>query len=343
MAEDERPDFDYSGRLVFNGLRRTVVNHDDPEDMREELLSDLREFSRGNPHDEKKGFRDLDLSSLVNGQGYVLESDLENLASDLIDKEYVWENYEGSENREFVDNDGNTTSAWLRNTSNAYVYWDFPDYLLVQGSKDKVEKTLSRVNSSLGEEVKTEELDFDSDFFLWLVYRYVDDEVNVPGPISVRRLESSEVMGDQDDYGHRGRVEDSQNIAKSLPIIVAILQEMDFQMIEGMFKVNGYDVTAEIKTSGRIHVKVAGDVDNAETQLKRALIALFFVDEFVGLYTKWEQMDDTEKYPPFSFFDDLIGAASENNVELEFDLDDLIEDYEDKRGEDAEPSDFDNA
>ncbi|WP_049970792.1 hypothetical protein [Haladaptatus cibarius] len=340
--QEQRPDFDYNGQLIFNGIRATTVQADDPDEIRDDLLTGLSEFKRGKPNSESEGFSDIELARLANGQEYLLEGDLAEVASRIVDKKYTWEDFRGTKNLEFVDNDGQQTRAWLRQTNEAYVYWDYPNYMFVQGAQGKVEDTEKAINAELGEDVTVDDLGFDPDFLLWFLYRYGYADEGIPGPITPLKLKSSEVSGDLDQYGHTGRVEDSRNIGESLPIILALLQEMDFQMIEGMFKVNSYTVNAEIQQEGRIHVKVAGSIESAETHLKRALIAIFFVSEFVNLYGEWKAMGDKERYPPFTFFDDLAGTAADNNVELNFDLDSLIEDFEDKRGERADPSDFDH-
>jgi hypothetical protein len=77
------------------------------------------------------------------------------------------------------------------------------------------------------------DLRFDPDFFLWLLYRHSEPGESIPGPISVEDLSSSEVYGDLEQFGHCGRIEDSSNIAESLPIIAALLQEMEFSMMGG--------------------------------------------------------------------------------------------------------------
>ena len=185
------------------------------------------------------------------------------------------------------------------------------------------------------------DLRFDPDFFLWLLYRHSEPGESIPGPISVEDLSSSEVYGDLEQFGHCGRIEDSSNIAESLPIIAALLQEMEFRMMEGFFGVNGSSLKVQIRTEGRIHVKVAGAIDNAETRLKQVLLALRFVSEFVSLYQEWrDEMPPMEQYPLLTFFDDLAGTAARNNAQFTFDVDDLIEEYEDKRGEKADPTNF---
>lgn len=340
-------DFDYNGRLVFNGLREATVNADDPKEIRSQLLDDLPPFSRGSPNNKKEGFDEINLADIAEDQNTALGEDspqvigdeLLETANSVIDRQYIWEKYAGD--YEFVDEKGDQTSAWVRSTEEAYVYWMYPDFILIQGSQGKVEPTERRINSALGGDVDVDDLRFDPDFFLWLLYRHSEPGEYIPGPISIEDLSSSEVYGDLEQFGHRGRIEDSSNIAESLPIIAALLQEMEFRMMEGFFGVNGSSLKVQIRTEGRIHVKVAGAIDDAETKLKRVLLALRFVSEFVSLYQEWrEEMDPTDKYPPLTFFDDLAGTAARNNAEFSFDVDDLIQEYEDKRGEKADPTDF---
>jgi len=356
MAGSERADFEYDGRLVFNGIRETKVSSNNLEEMREELLFDLPEFERGSPNNKKRGFEEIDLSGIAEAQnetsidGPILDEDLTELAENIVDRKYIWESYAGTgDNVEFVNEEGDRTSAWIRSTDEAYVYWAYPDFMFIQGAQTRVEETEGRINAALGEDADVTDVSFDPDYLLWLLYRhdYADD--GIPGAISIDQLNSSEVQGDLEQYGHRGRVEDSTNIGESLPIIAALLQEMDFRMMEGWFSLNGYSLKAEIQTtsrqveSSRIHIKVEGAIDDAETYLKRALLGLMFVREFTDLYQEWrDEMDDMDKYPPFKFFDDLAGTAASNNVDLNFDVDDLIEEYEEKRGERADSTEFDH-
>lgn len=346
----EVPDFDYNGRLVFNGLRETTVKATDPEDIRSQLLDDLPSFSRGSPNKQTKGFSEINLADIAEKQNTALEKNSSQVIGDelvetvkaVIDRRYTWENYAGSGDYEFVDEKGDRTSAWIRSTDEAYVYWMYPDFLLIQGSQGKVEPTEQRIKGALGEDIDVDDIRFDPDFFLWLLYRHSEPGESIPGPISVEDLSSSEVYGDLEQFGHRGRIEDSSNIAESLPIIAALLQEMKFRMMEGLFDVNGSSLKVQIGTEGRIHVKVAGAINEAETWLKRVLLALRFVSEFVSLYQTWrDEMSPTEQYPPLTFFDDLAGTAARNNAQFTFDVDDLIKKYEDKRDEIADPTDFD--
>jgi hypothetical protein len=61
----------------------------------------------------------------------VIDDKLVETAEAVIDRRYIWEDYAGSGNYGFVDEDGNRTSAWIRSTDEAYVYWMYPDFLLI--------------------------------------------------------------------------------------------------------------------------------------------------------------------------------------------------------------------
>ena len=131
--------FDYNGQLVFNGLRETTVNADNPGEIRSQLLDDLPSFWRGSPNNRKKGFDDINLADITEGQNtafgedapQVIDDKLVETAEAVIDRRYIWEDYAGSGNYGFIDEDGNRTSAWIRSTDEAYVYWMYPDFLLI--------------------------------------------------------------------------------------------------------------------------------------------------------------------------------------------------------------------
>ena len=89
--------FDYNGQLVFNGLRETTVNADNPGETRSQLLDNLPSFSRGSPNNRKKGFDEINLADIAEGQNtalgedppQVIDNKLVETAEAVIDRRYI--------------------------------------------------------------------------------------------------------------------------------------------------------------------------------------------------------------------------------------------------------------
>lgn len=354
-AEKELPnDFDYDGRLVFNSLRKTKIKNGDADELRERLVDGLYPFSRGKPRQKGEGFTDIHLAEISESQPTVTDDDeLQGIAKNIIDQQYIEESYSGTTDNEIVDEEGQSTVAWLRQTKKAYVYWNYPDHVFIQGANEKAKDTATKVNSALGENVEMEDISLHPDFFLWLLYRYDMHDGDLygdtrSGPLEIQRLATSETFGELKDFGRRNRVEDSDNIALSVPLIAAILHNMNIRLLEGNFRVNGYRIRSKLTSSGqinegsgRVHVKSSGDIESAGTRLRRLLISLLFTRELVKLYEEWLEFDPKNKYPPLTYFDQMAKSALDENVDLtEIDFTGLITEYAGKRGEEPNPDDF---
>jgi len=334
---DQREPFEYQGRLVFNSIQFSDVNGGSPEELRDRLLDELPSFSTGKPANEGDGYSSLDLSDYVE-QTDLFDNNLAKIAKEIIDLEYKYETYP-TEAVEVVDTDGTEIAAFPRSIKSAYVYWDYPDHLFIQGSKTKAGEVTPKVNTAFGEDVDLNSVEFDSEFLLWLYYKHYYGQ-SIPGDISIDGLTCAEVEGDLPDFGRSNRVDNCRNISQSIPVIAAVLQDMRFSMIEGNFLIDDYTIDVELHTEGRAQVKAQMDLQDM-SKLNRILVTLRFLSELSELYQNWGSFDAGEKYPHPEFFADLRQEAVDQNAEFNFDFDGLVRHYADLRGENLGNYEFD--
>lgn len=345
---DDHREFSYSGQLVFNSLISTKILSGDAREMREKLIDNLEPFSRGEPGSASKGFTDMFLEEQAKSSPEVDEQ-LQDVAEELIGEKFIKEHYFGNDDEELVNEEGKETTAWVRQTDETYVYWNYPDYMFIQGAQTKVTDTRDAIQAALKDSAEPDEEPLDPNFLLWILYRFQKYDGDVPGAVTIDRLTTSETYGELENFGRRNRVQDSSNVALSVPLITAILYQMKLRLLQGEFKVKGYDVTSKINTSGRIgegsgriHVMSGGDIEKSENDLEKVLIANLFVSEIISLYQSWRDMDPKDKYPPLTYFDDMAGTALDRDVDLsKVDVSGLIEEYSGYREVDPDLTEFD--
>lgn len=332
-------EFDYGGgELVFNGIIRTDVHRDNPEQLRDQILDNLSEFTPGVPGSEGSGRIDLDLESHAEANN--LPSELKEIASNLLSIEYRYEHYP-NETIEVVeyDDDGEAThtEAFPRKTHSVFAYWDYPGTIFVQGAKTRVEEVAPKINSSLGEDVSFNYHEFDEEFLLWLVIRD-KHSLDLNTRLDIVELSASEITGgNPEDFGRDAEVDNSDDIGQSLPIQAGILKDMDFSMLEGDFSINGYRVNSKIYSDGRVRLYANRDLGEV-SKLERALISLLFLSELIDEYEQWSNLSVDEKYPHPRYFKELHDEANKQGANYDFDFTSLVHRYADLR--DENPSDY---
>jgi hypothetical protein len=354
--ESDTDEFEYSGSLVFNGVYRTEIIEDATGDSasEEELLEQLEQnlqpkFERGRPGNPSKGYRSLDLTEYAVERDEI-DEELVELARGTIDQQYILEQYEG--NAEVVDSDGNPVDAqageFVRTPYETYMFWNIPDYMFLKGSVRTVKKTAPEINGALRGTVRQEALSFEYDFLLWLLYNYYNDDNGFGQNLHIHRLTAAKAEGSRDTFGAANQVDESLNLVRSTSFIEAVLQRKMPTMIEGVFNVRGYNLRAKIYSGpeddvknrgGKVWILAQEDIENV-SDLSRALVALRFLTEVADLYTHWESLDKTDRYVPPTFFTKLRDIGRDEGVDIQFALDDLIEEYLDKRDEDWDDYDF---
>lgn len=355
VSSSEGDDFEYPGQLVFNGIFRTNIGPEasdiEKEELKDRLTERLYPYSEGTPEEPGKGYSEIDLSKFVNNaitKGKLKQrSTLVDISKDIITQEYVREVYDEDE---VVNSEGESKIQFTRSRHRTRLYWDFPDLMFFQGAKQKVNKTVGDTRSALNisadggldsfrsdggtaTNVRLNQVDFDSHFLLWLLYKEHEDE-SIDDNISIYRITDAEAEGgdQQDFFGLSNQVEDSVDVVRSTAFIEAISKNKLPSMIEGQFNVRGHDLRVKIYNYGKVHLKAREDL-RQEDDLVRLLISLRFLREFTDLKQEWASQPANEKYVPPTFIEELDSIAKEQGVDISFSRENVVGELLNRRGE----------
>lgn len=351
--------FDYSGRLVFNGLYSTEVLTDteeqeeiDREVLRERLADRLYSYEEGRPGDPGKGYEEIDLEELA--QQAVEERRLEPgeakvlfpVAEDVISQKYIKEKYDTEET---VDSDGNAEERTVRNYLTTYLFWDFPEYIFIKGAEQSAETTAGDTRSALapgsgGESifsdggatgVRLDSIGFSSHFLLWLVYQEYSNG-NLANSIQIQRITDGKTEAGDDDeqdfFGRSNQVGQSVDIVRSTPFIEAISQNKKPSMLEGIFSLTPFNLKVKIYDHGKVQLKAQESLEQRQP-LRRILVSLYFLRHFSQLYEDWEDMDAGDRFVPPTFIQELHNIAEAEGIHIERSAEPIVTELLDRRGE----------
>lgn len=317
---DSEPDFQYDGRLVFNGLYETKVL-DAEFDFEKIVEEQLKDFKRGTVDKPADGYEPLDFGSIAN-ESRLLSDQLQELVSDVI---AIRHKYEDWQERELPSGDIQDTRL-IRSYD---LYWDFPDYIAVKGDKRQARKATDLVNLRLDQYLTSRKIEFEPDFLLWIFYKATDD-TSLTEHLEPRILSDASIEGEEDRYGKEVAVDKSTDITQSPNILSGILRNRDLIGLEGTFDARGQFVKANIQVGGRVHIKAANSIEDAN-DLERIAVSIVFLHEIMDAYLTWEELPGEEKYPPTNFFEDVEEECRRQGDEPTFSWDDVVMEYQSKR------------
>ena len=323
--------FEYQGYLLFNGIYKTDFigeeYHGGKNEASGQLSKDLPEY-RDTDQSSSEGYLPLNLREALFDDPSISE-ELETVADQIIANRYVYET------RDTVDAyyNGDEIQAEVPSRNDADIYWEYPDYLYLRGSKDDVDETREKTFKVLQGNVKYTPIDFDGDFLLWLYYKTYEGQ-GLPTRLSVDRFTDTEITGDRDAFGETNSVDDSTDLEVCIPMIAGILRDKSISMLQGYYDLyNQYKLKAQVG-SGRVHIKATeGDIQTA-TDSRRMAISLAYLSELLELHGHWQNLPPTDKYPPRSFFEDLYQTAQDQGIEIESISQDVLDKYGGLRDED---------
>lgn len=357
--EGDEDSFDYGLRLVFNGLYGTdvVAPHaqdddiENRESLKERLKDRLFEYETGRPGDPGMGYEEVDLSELT--QIAVEEGRLESrerdalvpISQNVISYKYIKEAYD---TREIVDESGDSQERMVRSYITTYLFWDFPNFTFIKGSKNSADATAADTQSALaiggGDSsissdggdmlgVNLDQIEFDSHFLLWIVYKdYLEDLLG--NDVYILRISDAEAEGgdEQDFFGLRNQVGESVNVIRSTPFIEAISQNKKPTMIEGIFSLAPFNLKVKIHNQSKVEVKAQHALE-PQDKLRRMLIALYFLRNFIELYEQWKNMDPNDRFVPPSFIEELHEIAEVEGIKIERSAEPIVSELLERRGE----------
>jgi len=330
---DEKESFEYDGRLVINAVYAA-------EDgalqslTKDDALAKLTAFEEGTPSQPGFGFDDLQLQEWLNRYSDISPM-LKSVTEEVIDLAFTKEKYDLNE--EVVDSDGDAVEGFIRDEWSAYAYLYPGKYLFLQGSQGKMDD-LQKQLSPLFNGSNFRPIEFDPEFLLWLVWK--SDVVNGPPRLDIDHFSDAIMKGNLSYFGRSNEVSDSRSITNSHPIIAGILDDRNFDKLEGIFEIADPDgesikVDAQLYADGNIRVMAQKSVGSAH-QFKRTLITNLFLEQLLETYLEWEELDPKHKYVHPRYFHTLYEQAKDmtNGAEYDFDYDSLVKKYADLREED---------
>lgn len=359
MPEGGREDrFDYGRRLVFNGIYSTdVISNtdedeiDDREALRERLESKLYQYESGRPGNPGKGYEEINLEELT--EVAVEEGRLEGryrdavlpISKNIISQKYIKETYD---TEEIVDEEGTSEARTVRHYITTYLLWDFPDFLFIKGSETSASTTAADTTSALAVGggngslstdgggmlgATLDSVDFDSHFLLWIAYKENLDNF-LGNDVHILRISDAETEGgdEQDFFGRTNQVGESANVIRSTPFIEAISQNKKPTMIEGIFSLAPFNLKVKIHNDSKVELKAQHALD-PQDKLRRMLIALYFLRNFIEMYQQWEDKDAADRFVPPSFIQEMHEIAEAEGIRIERSAEPIISELLELRGE----------
>jgi hypothetical protein len=331
----DEPNIDeYEGYLLFNQIRKLPPEYETSEIARALEGADFSDWDvrmRKHPSEAPN-----DRLKQVFLPARVLDEPLSKEFFRAMDEDCWWFKYtrQEFETQEGYNDEGELTTIRIPSERSCDIFLTSSGYLLTRGAaREAHEFTYSLISKlqDIGIDGDYDELTFNTDFLMWLIYRYQTAE-NESEAITINRLTDAKVIGETDAHGRENRVSGSRDITRSAPVLRGILSGKRVSMLGGLFIINNVMLRADIEMEGRIHIKTDKDIGYLEPP-GRMIVAVQFADKLCQLYTKWEQGEFEDKYPPSEFFTDTYEDLDTAGVELDFPIDEVLENYQSKWGE----------
>lgn len=317
-------DFDYSGYLLFEPYQTSVRDRLDVKNIEEaeqSLTKLLPEFEQGTPQDPGDGFRQLSLRQLAAEAGMLNKYAELNKTGAL---RYINESFEKSK----AYHQGELIEAQTIHRESNEIYWNYPDFLFLRGSKKQRENSLRRLRSLLVDSLYLEQISFEPEFLLWVLYMYYLGEELELG--EVQRVHDVVHSGEIDNLGSSINIADSTDVLSSLPVIHGILHDQDISEIEGIFNRGNLPLRVRISEDS-IHLKISDGVLSDRSSFERILISIDFVTNLCKTYMNWSSLSPEDRYPPPAFFEDIYEQAMERGIEVDSVPSSVIEKYRELR------------
>jgi hypothetical protein len=331
MSENQTPPqelYQYDGWLVFNELFTTEVFGE--EDLSaEDVIEGFKTYEEGIPKDSQRGFKITEFPNHLQTMGQ-LSDELYEFAENIHSFNYVDEDW--VEQWGF-NADGEEQLYYLPEHDKVDIFWDTDGgVMMFRGDKQLLARKRKDLRGDLSGSLKIDDITFDFDFFLWVLYKkYKSEQLN--SNLRVRSLTRGKTIGEREDnLGREVQVKGTKDVLKSVMLIAPLLYGKKIHSIQGSFIIGDRNqIKAEIHHEGKVHVKVTDSPLSGLNDLQRMGLSVWFLSELVHLYTFWENLDPTDRYPPKSFFDDLADNAEEEGWDLQFDPVEVKREYARKR------------
>lgn len=325
VDEDEHPEefFSFSYWLKFNGLFFTEET-DGPVDP-ENLTDQVEQYTEGSPVSPDEGYRQTDLSDWL-AQATDLSGSLSNLADDLYTYEYVKERWP---ERDVYNEDGIEQIAYGENHKRMNIFWAYDDIMIIRARKSVLSEKRGELLGGLSDDLLLDEVNFDFDFLLWLLYQWYQDN-RLRANLRLHGVSDCKTVG-RSNRDKEVEVGGENDITRSVPFISAILDGNKIDQLEGDFIIDATHIVAQIESEGVIHVKASREDMQELNQLKQMGRAVQFLIEMMRLYEEWVKLPPEDRYPPKDFFQTLLEICDDEGYVAKREPQELYEEYEAKR------------
>lgn len=319
-------EYSYDGYLIFTPFRTEIQGSlSDLEDseVESQLAKRLPQYSDGSPHEPGEGFKRVSFRELLEEEDlYQQYPNLESIAH----LRHIRESYQTA--RAF--DDGESKQVQLRSTDSTDVFWSYPQFVFLRGPLSSKDRTLTRIRSLLIDSLYVESIEFDTEFFTWLLYKHEsDDSLDFA---SLRSIHDATLSGAADAYGSLNEVSGSVDVLSSLPVLSGILQGKQVTRIEGAFNYEGKVLQVEV-AQDTVSVKASKGSMTNMTSVERMSASISFLIDLCQMYSNWESMPPTQRYPPTEFFENIHEKALRQGIDIQYIPEEVLRKYEVMRGE----------
>jgi hypothetical protein len=193
------------------------------------------------------------------------------------------------------------------------VYWISPNYLLFQGPKAVVQTDADYILDRLPKPFDPDEIDFDRDFFLWIMYQLINKDP-IGGSLSLRRLRECSTVDPNKPDSNQTRVQNKTGVDQTPELLVSLSDGNVINSLKGDFVVDGSYVVAEIVSEGIIRVRSSKSSLNKLDPVRQLAYSILLTRELLRAYDAWRQLPGKEKYPA-----DVYSTIQDECANLGFD------------------------
>lgn len=320
---DSADEYKFSGWLSFYPFKTDVKGELAKETVQKSLYQKLPEYKQGKPTNPGDGFNIANTPELLKNTNLINKYPFLNKLTHI---KYIKEEYKNRLAYDEQTDDFVETSTVEISTSD--IFWVFPQYLFTRTSKQESEDIRLRMRSILVNSLRTEKIEFDPEFLIWLIYKdYMNERVD--NEINLRQLQSIKLVGEDDRFGSQTRISDFQPSASVA--LLPLLEGKTPESIEAMFRYCDHNIVANIGRD-RIRILSSKESPNELSDLEQMALSLSFVSKLTSLYDQWTSLSNDERYPPVSFFKEFYKRAVEEGHEAEGISQELLEKYRKFRG-----------
>lgn len=355
MSKDNADKFTYNGYLLFNEIcRATPLSEEEniPKHINEAeswLLDTLPDYQDGTPRDPGKGYERLPIRDYVTDASVPEETKnfLRSLAAYTFTRQTFDEGvaYVDGERR-LVDIPSKSQSSVLWSRSHDEVD-DNQGFMLFRGSENDASKAKSQTQTASGDQLSIQSLSFPHQFLLWM-FEKAHNDGNLTNVLEIEQLTNASISGQEDFFGGEATINKSDDIKRSEPLLLGLLRNKKFEMIEGDFRLNfnsqgeegGSDenitsalLRAEIQRN-KAHVKASKAGLRNAGSIEKLGLASHLTVELAYLREYWKGLDKTNKYVSPEFIVELIETCIDRDVSFQRQPETVLRKQANKRGED---------